>query len=173
MEAELKLQRRPRMRSIMARTPFERCGGRCCSRPSARKAPRLPRPNGRERWPRYLARLVDHLRSFSPLARSLDRLGVFVISGVAKWPSAFPRTYLRRLGLPALLQKNRTTCLAPSCSRKRSIDSGHVAGVLCDIDCEDMDLFHTPVMRRRRLHGLGPAHCGSDQALRTLESARA
>jgi hypothetical protein len=44
---------------------------------------------------------------------------------------------------------------------------------LCDIDCEDMDLFHTPVMRRRRLHGLGPAHCGSDQALRTLESARA
>jgi hypothetical protein len=103
MEAELKLQRRPRMRSIMARTPFERCGGRCCSRPSARKAPRLPRPNGRERWPRYLARLVDHLRSFSPLARSLDRLGVFVISGVAKWPSAFPRTCLRRLGLPALL----------------------------------------------------------------------
>src|SRR5271166_1755463 len=28
------------MRSIMARTPFERCGVRCCSRPSVRKAPK-------------------------------------------------------------------------------------------------------------------------------------
>src|SRR3984957_20721591 len=39
----------------------------------------------------------------SPLARSPDRLGVFIISRVAKWPSALQRTCLRRLGLPALL----------------------------------------------------------------------
>jgi hypothetical protein len=34
----------------------------------------------------------------SPSARSPDRLGVFVISAVAKWPSDFPRTCLRRAG---------------------------------------------------------------------------
>ena len=103
MEAELKLQRRPRMRSIMARTPFGALRRKMLLQAQRTKGARLPRPNGRERWPRYLARLVDHLRSFSPLARSLDRLGVFVISGVAKWPSAFQQTCLRRLGLPALL----------------------------------------------------------------------
>ena len=177
MEAELKLQRRPRMRSIMARTPFERCGGRRCSRPSARKAPCLPRPNGRERWPRYLATSVEraHLRSFH---RWRDRRTV--------WGSST----LSLVGLPNGLQLFHELVwvglgFLPCCKRiERCVSHLHVLGnapsiaarlpgVLCDIDCEDMDLFHTPVMRRRRLHGLGPAHCGSDQALRTLESARA
>src|SRR4029077_1077525 len=39
---------------------------------------------------------VDSPSLVSPLVRSPDRLGVFVISKVAKWPSAFPRTCLRR-----------------------------------------------------------------------------
>jgi hypothetical protein len=94
------------------------------------------------------------------------------------------------VGLPNGLQLfHELVCVGlgflPCCKRiERCVSHLHVLGnapsiaarlpgVLCDIDCEDMDLFHTPVMRRRRLHGLGPAHCGSDQALRTLESARA
>ena len=40
METEPKPAASLRMRSIMARTPFERCGVRCCSRPSPRKAPK-------------------------------------------------------------------------------------------------------------------------------------
>jgi hypothetical protein len=130
------------------------------------RRPRLPRPNGRERWPRYLVRSVDHLHSFH---RWRDRWTVWESSSLVGLPNGlqlFHELICVGLGFP------------PCCKRiERRVSHLHVLGnapsiaatvpgVLCDIDCEDMDLFHTRVMRRRRLHGLGPAHCGSDQALR-------
>ena len=138
------------MRSIMARAPFERCGVRCCSRPSARKAPSLPRPNGRERWPRYLATSVEwvHLRLFH---RWRDRRTVWGSSSL--------------VGLPNGLQLfNELVCVGlgfPPCCEgiERCVSHLHVLGnvpsivatlpgVLCGIDCEDMAHFPLALCRR-------------------------
>jgi len=86
MEAELKLQRRPRMRSIMARTPFGALRRKMLLQAQRTKGARLPRPNGRERWPRYLARSVEwvHLRSFH---RWRDRWTVWGSSSLVGLPN--------------------------------------------------------------------------------------
>jgi hypothetical protein len=42
-------------------------------------AVRLPRPSGQERWPRYGTTSVEFTFARFNLARSLNRLGVFVI----------------------------------------------------------------------------------------------
>src|SRR6476646_5378631 len=68
-----------------------------------------PSSSQRSRAFATLSRDVGGVRSpllVSPSTRSPDRLGVFVISGVAKWSSDFPRTCLRRVGLPVRAERD-------------------------------------------------------------------
>ena len=128
------------------------------ARATIRRPPRLPRPNGRERWPRLLPTSVEriHLRSFH---RWRDRRTVWGSSSL--------------VGLPNDLQLfHELVCVGlgfPPCCKgiERCISHLHVLGnapsiaatlpgVLCDFDCEERGRRPTSAPMTRALSGRSP-----------------
>ena len=119
--------------------------------PSSSQRPRTSVTGfSRRRWSGLCFAGGDVRHALRPLVQIAGMFGVFVINGDAKRPSAFHELVCVRLGfLPCRKGVERSVSHLRVLGNPPSI-AATLPGVLCDIDCEGMGLFHGRIMRQRR-----------------------